>query len=90
MPRRTPSSTYAAYLASIRRVLQVGGVPQLAIEQLNLSPDEEYSALRRACTRNNRLARTLEQQRSATGAGPIDMSGPTTRRPMKHEPDLAG
>jgi hypothetical protein len=70
MLRRTPPSAYAAYLASIQRVLQVGGVPRLAVELLNISPDEEYRALRRASAHNNRLARTLKQQRSATGADP--------------------
>ena len=68
MLRRTPSSTYAAYVASIHRVLELGGVPQLAVELLNVSADEEYRALRRASARNNRLARTLKQQRSTTGA----------------------
>jgi hypothetical protein len=71
MPRRAPSPTYAAYLASIQRVLLLGGDPQLAIELLNLSPDEEYSTLRRASIHNNRLARTLKQQRSAQGQ-PLD------------------
>jgi hypothetical protein len=42
--------------------LQVGGVPRLAVELLNISPDEEYRALRRASAHNNRLARTLKQQ----------------------------
>jgi hypothetical protein len=72
MLRRTPSSTYAAYLASVQRVLELGGDPQLAIELLNISPDEEYRALRRASAHNNRLARTLKQQRSATRA---DLAG---------------